>query len=126
MVKNDPDGADAAEMFDKVELLSRVEGDRELLSEIVREFLQDYPRLLALARDAIAAADGDVLARAAHTLKGSAANFAAKSVTEAVVDLETIACRRDLSGAEEAYSALEGRLERLARALAALVEVQHA
>ncbi len=114
------------DVLDEAELLSRLEGDRELLSEIVQEFLRDCPKLVARIRDAIAAADGDALARAAHSLKGSAANFAAKSVFQAALELERIGGERDLARAEGAYSILEEELRRLERALTTLVQVQDA
>ncbi len=112
------------DVLDGQELLSRVEGDRELLSEIVQEFLRDCPRLLARIRDAIAAGDGEALARAAHSLRGSVANFAAKPALQAALELERIGDERDLTGAEGAYSILEKELGLLKRALALLVVVQ--
>ncbi len=114
------------DVLDEAELLSRLEGDRELLSEIVQEFLRDSPRLLARIREAIAAGDGDALARAAHSLQGSVANFSAKSAFQAALELERIGRERDLAGAEGACSALEEKLGPLKRALAILVGVRAA
>src|SRR6185295_15325873 len=57
------------------QVLARVGGDRELLAEISRLFVDDAPRHLERIRHALDARDGDALLRAAHGLKGAAANF---------------------------------------------------
>ena len=64
------------------EVLARVGGDRELLAEISRLFIDDAPRHLARIREALDAHNGESLRRAAHGLKGAAANFDADGVVE--------------------------------------------
>jgi HPt (histidine-containing phosphotransfer) domain-containing protein len=53
----------------------------------------------------------------AHKIKGSVANFSAKSVIEAALRLENRARQKDLSGAQAAYAVLEKEIARLGRAL---------
>jgi len=62
-----------ASLSDRV--LARVGGDHELLADISRLFIEDAPRHLDAIRAALDRSDGDALARAAHALKGAAANF---------------------------------------------------
>ena len=50
------------------------------------------------------------------------ANLGAKSAAEAALRLEKMGTGNDLSGADEAYAALENEIERFSRALAALLE----
>ena len=71
-----------------VDVLARVGGDRELLAEISRLFIDDAPRHLEHIRLALEARDGDALRRAAHGLKGAAANFDADGVVSAARTLE--------------------------------------
>jgi len=73
-----------------IEVLARVGGDRELLAEISRLFVDDAPRHLEKIRQAIEARDGESLRRAAHGLKGAAANFDAEGVVAAARTLEEI------------------------------------
>ena len=65
-----------------MEVLARVGGDRELLVEISRLFVDDAPAHLQKIRVAIEARDGESLRRAAHGLKGAAANFDAAGVVK--------------------------------------------
>lgn len=66
------------------------EDDPAFLAEIVALFLETYPQLLSTIGDAIAREDAAGLRRAAHTLKGSVANFGAKAVVEQAAALETM------------------------------------
>ena len=108
--------------LDKAEVLSRVDGDIELLQELNGIFVVEYPKLLTQIRAAMTAGSGEDLGRAAHTVKGMLANLAAKSAAEAALRLENMRAADDLSGAEEAYALLEKEIERFARALAAMLE----
>jgi len=98
--------------------MERLEGDAGLLAEMVGLFLQDYPRLLAAMREAIACGDAKSLERAAHTLKGAVSNFAAPAATAATLRLEQMGRQANLTQAEEAFAALEAELDRLKSLLA--------
>jgi HPt (histidine-containing phosphotransfer) domain-containing protein len=58
--------------------------------------------------------------RAAHTIKGSVGNFAAKAAFDAAMELERIGRDGTLDQAEAARVRLEDELDRLKPALAAL------
>ena len=64
--------------------------------------------------------DPQALQQAAHALKGSIANFAARDAVEAALKLEMMGRRRELSGVEDAYLGLKKEIRRLQRALAAV------
>ena len=108
--------------LDKAEVLSRVDGDIELLRELSGIFVAEYPKLLTQLREAMSAGNGDALGKASHTVKGMLANLGAKSAAEAALRLEEMRDGNDLSGADEAYAVLEKEIERFSRALAALLE----
>ena len=88
------------------EVLARVGGDRELLAEICRLFVEDAPRHLEQIRAAIEARDSESLKRAAHGLKGAAANFDADGVVDAARTLEDIGRSAQFDGHEAAWRAL--------------------
>jgi two-component system sensor histidine kinase/response regulator len=93
--------------------LSRVGGDEELLKEIAKLFLDDYPRALADLRAAAAASDARGVERAAHGLKGSVSHFGARVAVETASNLEQLGRSQQLAG-------IDGLLDQLERALAAL------
>jgi len=101
------------ELLNRAVLMERTEGDGGLLAEMVGFFLQDYPRLLAAMREAIAGGDPHALERAAHTLKGSVSNFAASTVAAVALRLEQMGRQGDLTGAEERCTVLEKELDHL-------------
>lgn len=70
-------------IIDERELLDRLDGDTDLLAELVPLFLDDYPLLLEEIRSAIEKTDLEQLRRAAHTLKGTVSNFSAYLAYEA-------------------------------------------
>ena len=107
--------------IDAADLLARVNGDRELLAELVELFRGDYPKLLEEIRSALGRGDAEALRHAAHTLKGAVGNFSAESAVEAARNLEDIGREDDLSGAEAAVHTLEQELEQLGSVLTAFV-----
>jgi HPt (histidine-containing phosphotransfer) domain-containing protein len=90
-----------------------VDGNLRLLRELVRLFLADYPQRLAEINEATRRGDAEALRIAAHTLKGSIGNFAAKKAFEAAQRLETMGRERNLANAAEACMTLESELARL-------------
>jgi two-component system, sensor histidine kinase and response regulator len=99
-------------VLDREAALSRVGGDDELLHEIAQIFLDDYPRSLAELREAAGRGDARTVERAAHGLKGAAANFGARPVVDAALAIETMGRHQDLSGFSAALGALEQTLSR--------------
>jgi two-component system, sensor histidine kinase and response regulator len=111
--------ADTAEIFDRAALLERLDGDFELLDELVETFRAECPRLLSETRLAVSMGDGPGLVRAAHALKGSVSNFCAPEAFEAARRLEQMGREGDLTRAGVALIALEGEVDRFQAALAA-------
>jgi PAS domain S-box-containing protein len=106
---------------DEADLLDRVGGDRVLLREIARLFLDGAPRNLAELRGAIDRGDAATLHRQAHTLKGMAGQFGAAEAFEAALRLEIMGREGRLNEAGEACAELERAVGRLRQALARLI-----
>ncbi len=100
--------------------LSRVGGDLELLREIAALFLEECPRALLEMHQAVAASDAIKLENAAHSLKGSVANFGASAAVAAAFRLEQMGRAQQLLEAPEALRALEQALSVVCAELAAL------
>jgi CheY-like chemotaxis protein len=109
-------------LLDRNVLLARVDGDPELLQEVVGLFLDDAPRLLSEVRAAVTRRDAPVLERTAHTLKGCVGNFGAKKIFDMARRLEEIGRGGDLSHAEAAWAELEEEMAHFHRALVAFRE----
>ena len=105
------------QVFNLSEALEIVDGDMELLEEIASLFLEDYSAQLEQIREGIAQGDSVAVNRAAHSLKGSVANFAAKEAFEAAYRLEVLGQEGNLGDAEEAFADLDTKIKELKEAL---------
>jgi two-component system sensor histidine kinase/response regulator len=100
----------ARKVVDKDQILDRVGGDLELLSEVIGLFVDDYPLTLSEIRGAIQQSDPESLGKAAHTLKGAVSNFGAHSAVQAALTLEDMAKNKDMTGAVTALENLEAEI----------------
>jgi signal transduction histidine kinase/CheY-like chemotaxis protein len=107
----------AADAFDRERTLSSVDGDKELLREVVGLFLEDYPKTMAEIGEAIGEGDPGRLHRAAHALKGSVGNFGASAAFDGALRLEMLGKDGELGGAGAVYASLVDEMERLRKAL---------
>src|SRR5262249_6831686 len=100
--------------FDLAAALERVDGDVELMRELAGLCRGGCPQRMAEIRRAIAQRDGPGLQHAAHSLKGSVGNLAARQAFEAAGRLERDGRELLWDRTEQDWAALEeaiGRLE---------------
>ena len=95
------------------ELLALMDGDRELLLELIDVFLEDAPQRIQAVRRALEAHDAEALYKAAHALKGSAGNFGAPDVVSRAIRLEAVARENDLDAADIEFGFLETDMKEL-------------
>jgi len=100
-------------------MLGAFDGDMELLREVAGLFLQDAPEQLAVLREALEKKDAALLCRTAHSLKGSASNFAFPPAVQALQKLEAAGKQGSLAEAQKAFAAAEQQVALLRAALAA-------
>lgn len=125
-----PEGSDAmaeqsrleARQIDRASLLERVEGDRELLAEMIHLFQRDAPNLIAAMRVALERGDMTVLERSAHSLKGAASNLSGGAAAAAAAQLEKAAKSKDFEGAKARLVDVEQALKQLLPVLADVAE----
>ncbi|MBW2702092.1 MAG: response regulator [Deltaproteobacteria bacterium] len=79
----------SGEIFDERSALSRVEGDRDLLMEILAVFMEEAPAQLRQISKSAALGDLEVLRRQAHSLKSAAGSVAAQQLTERAARIES-------------------------------------
>jgi two-component system, sensor histidine kinase and response regulator len=108
------------EQIDRLSLFERVDGDHQLLAEMIHLFQEEAPHLLSVMRGALQCGDMLVLERAAHSLKGAAGNLSAQATVAAALQVEKAAANNDLKSTTENLGTLERAVEHLLPALAEL------
>ena len=105
----------ATTRFDFDSLLARCMGNREFVGRILHKFEAKGRNDLKALEQAVQAGDAEVIAFAAHAIKGAAANLSANFLREAAGEMELTARSGDISAAA-------GQLERVRREFAALMD----
>ena len=103
--------------YDREAALSNLGDDEDLLRQIADIMLRSYRGQIDDMRLALAAGNRDRLFSIAHSLKGSAGNFAAAQTVQAAYHLERLCRDGQLELAAPAVTALAQNLEDLAEAL---------
>jgi CheY-like chemotaxis protein/HPt (histidine-containing phosphotransfer) domain-containing protein len=117
MLNLPPDGLPTEAVFDPAWALARVEGDRELLRNMIDSFCGQAQKLLPEIRAAGERGDGNALERFAHKLKGSMASFGDSRASEAALRLEIMGHNHDFAQPDAAFADLEQQVARLREAL---------
>jgi CheY-like chemotaxis protein/HPt (histidine-containing phosphotransfer) domain-containing protein len=79
--------------FDRRAALDRLDGDEELLREVLDVFFDDTPKQLQILKDAIVRREVDVVVRQSHSLKGACLNVGAQVLGNLALEIEA-ACKR--------------------------------
>lgn len=90
-----------------------VDGDRELLGEVVAAFLIEGPTLSDEIRQALAAGDANRLRHGAHTLKGALRTLGIELAAQLAGELEEIGRSGDLAQAPAHVARLESQLDQI-------------
>jgi HPt (histidine-containing phosphotransfer) domain-containing protein len=110
-----------SERFDPESLWNRVDGDLDLLRELVELFTEEAPRMLARIEEAIEHGSASDLEKASHKIKGSVLQFSAHAATAIALELEENARLGSIAGAEELLKKLRHEIDRLQQTLRAMV-----
>jgi two-component system sensor histidine kinase/response regulator len=102
------------------ELMARLDGDAELLSELAGVFDESYPDLIRSAREAIGNRNSVATERVGHALKGTLSNLSAIDATAMAQELESLGIRGDFEAAQSVLARLETELVLVAESLGAL------
>jgi len=87
-------------ILDLSEAMTNMDGDAELLHEIVEIFMATTQPRLATIRQGIQDVNANQVAVQAHAIKGGAANFCARRFVASALKLELLAKSGSLAGAE--------------------------
>lgn len=105
-------------LFDAAVALDRLDDDNELFSALIDIFQEDSVVLYTALRASLAGGELAEVERAAHSLKGLAANFEARGTTAVALRVEELARAGEVAGLEELVAELGVKLHELRGALA--------
>jgi HPt (histidine-containing phosphotransfer) domain-containing protein len=115
-------GGEAEPPLDAADLLDRLNGDRELLADLVAIFKTESERVLQEIRQLVLTSDAPHLEHVAHRLRGSVMAFGAAPAARAAREVETLARSGALTDAESYVCLLEREIRHLTVALDRLIE----
>lgn len=107
--------------FDYEKALERLNGDEELLKEVLRMFLDSVGEGITNLKIGITQGDIEQVKLNAHTLKGAASNVIAEGVRKAAEEIEQLAIDNQLDQAGEKIDNLENELEIFAKVVSKLI-----
>jgi HPt (histidine-containing phosphotransfer) domain-containing protein len=121
-VKRRPDGHQSSDSWDSppVKPLSelpspllnlqaaraRMNHNEELVKDLAKFFLEDAPEFVVQIEQAIQKSHFDIIERAAHNLKGLAANFDAETLIMAAIGMEDAGRQGDVKNAQQHFPEL--------------------
>jgi len=108
--------------FDPVSLLERVNGDAELLRDLVDLFSQEYPRLLQSLRTAVEQRSAADIQKLSHKLKGSLLQFSGRESVAAAGKLEEMGKAKTLECVVQVFTKLEKAVDILIADLRSMVD----
>ena len=97
--------------------LERMGGDRDLLVEMARFYLEDTPGLLQTLRASLQEQKAEEATRAAHSLKGLSANFDAHAAVQTALAVETAGRSGDLACAAALVPDLQAQIDEVSQIL---------
>jgi CheY-like chemotaxis protein len=100
-------------VFDRDGLLERLMGDSYLAQRVIDAFVTTIPSQIAALAQAVSDADAATAGRAAHSIKGAAANAGGQELSEAAKRAEKLGRTGDLEGLAAMLPELEKQLDRL-------------
>ncbi len=103
--------------FDLERALEYLDGDRELFRTLVEAFIEEASCQTKEIWDGLQRADARAVTRAAHTIKGSAGNFAAPRTVELAHRVEVLAREGRMEELRVAVADLAQALDSLTQAL---------
>jgi HPt (histidine-containing phosphotransfer) domain-containing protein len=110
-----------SEGFDPQSLLDRVDGDMELLRELVDVFAEEGPRMLTRIQEAIEQNSALELETASHKIKGTVLQFSANAAAAEALALEEMGRSGSVAGAELLLKKLKREIELVQAALNSMV-----
>jgi len=112
-------------LWDPVNALARLDGDEQLLHEIVQIFLEESSRQLADLKRAVTEANAELLEKTAHRLRGELSYLGMAAVSQKANKLEQMGRECDLDHAAEVFAEFETQVSAVADNMRRMLGVKH-
>ena len=109
-------------LIDTEDLMARIDGDMELLCELVELFNEDSENLINELHKSITNNDIQRIERYAHTIKSSVGNFSKGKAFEEARKLEFMARENKLENVMEAFTTLKKEIDKVKTALSIMAK----
>jgi HPt (histidine-containing phosphotransfer) domain-containing protein len=106
-IETAPASIKVSSILDSDGALARLDGDKELLSEICDIFIEESPQRMERLKNALDNNNIVLVEREAHSLKSTAANIGAGLLRDSTQHVEVVARNSDISKARILYEMLE-------------------
>ena len=115
------DAQDQTPIIDWDQALDGIDGDRQLLAEVIAAFLESLSGTVAAIEAAVGSKQASTVERLAHSLKGELLAIAAIPAAESARELESLGKQSDLAGADTLLKSLQKQLAALQEPLTGFV-----
>ena len=115
-------GGETIKVLNLEAALELMDGDADLLKEVLQIFVEDVPRKMNGLHKALDSADADAIRFEAHSIKGSSANIGADLVRELAIKIEQAGAEHQIGTALELFEQLESEQTRLKTRIATVIE----
>jgi HPt (histidine-containing phosphotransfer) domain-containing protein len=102
-------------IYNEKEFLHRILEDGELARIILEKFVEEFPERLEKLKQAVAVGGSEDIRNLAHSIKGSAANISARSLSQSASQLEECGMQKDLKSAPGLLRQVEMEFEKFRR-----------
>ena len=101
------------DIIDLPDVLERVQGDKELLLELLDIFQEDFLLKRAILAEGITKSDLNKIKEVAHSMKGASGNISAKRMHATCLDLEQLARSGGTTGMDSLLTTIDGQFEEI-------------
>ena len=101
------------EIIDLGRAMDAVDGDKDLLKELVEDFLEDFPQQLEILETVIREGDSEQVERTAHSLKGNVGVFGSQTAYDLAYELEKFGKDSELDKAQNVFQKLKNEMAKL-------------
>ncbi len=108
--------------FDPDSLWDRVDGDLDLLRDLVAVFAEELPGMFAGMETAVQVGDAVQLEKSGHKIKGSVLQFSCRSAAKAAQQLEELGRSGTVAGGDGLLSSLRREIVLLMKSLHSMVD----
>ncbi|MCP4786692.1 MAG: response regulator [Fuerstiella sp.] len=115
--RQESDDSSATDVIDWTSALKNVDGDRDLLNELMPISLQESKQLIEQLNEATTVEDARTAERLAHTIKGSAQTIGATETRNAAAAIEASAAQGDFNTLRQQMPRLREAVDELERAI---------